>query len=152
MKFPSWHHRAGKDQKMSVRVSIQGGKMPSGRALLISLCHCLLHLTVDQVYFGFFLIYFKINKYEHLALKNISFYEIDDFSFLSFFEKKKVLARVDKLHLGDSCVGFLYGEIITFWRGIHLYLQVNVTITNAPLFYFRRRVLSFKFQTYIKSA
>lgn len=63
--------------------------MPSGRALLISLCHCLLHLTVDQVYFGFFLIYFKINKYEHLALKNISFYEIDDFSFLSFFEKKK---------------------------------------------------------------
>lgn len=64
--------------------------------------------------FCFFKIYFKINKYEHLALKNISFYEIDDFSFLSFCEKKKVPARVDKLHLGDSCVGFLYGEIINF--------------------------------------
>lgn len=34
-------------------------------------------------------IYFKINKYGHLTLKNISFYEIDDFSFLYFFEKKK---------------------------------------------------------------
>lgn len=63
--------------------------MPSGRALLISLCDCLLHLSVDQVYFKK-KIYFKINKYGHLTLiKNISFYEIDDFSFLYFFEKKK---------------------------------------------------------------
>lgn len=61
--------------------------MPSGRALLISLCDCLLHLSVDQVYLK--KIYFKINKYGHLTLKNISFYEIDDFSFLYFFEKKK---------------------------------------------------------------
>lgn len=88
MKFPSWHHRAGKDQKMSVRVSTQGEKMPSGRALLISLCDCLLHLSVDQVYLKK-IIYFEINKYGHLTLKNISFYEIDDFSFLYFFEKKK---------------------------------------------------------------
>lgn len=88
MKFPSWHHRAGKDQKMSVRVSTQGEKMPSGRALLISLCDCLLHLSVDQVYLKK-IIYFEINKYGHLTLKNISFYETDDFSFLYFFEKKK---------------------------------------------------------------
>lgn len=56
--------------------------MPSGRALLISLCDGLLHLSVDQVYFKKKKIYFKINKYGHLTLKNISFYEIDDFSFL----------------------------------------------------------------------
>lgn len=30
-------------------------------------------------------IYFRINKYGHLTLNNISFYEIDDFSFLYFF-------------------------------------------------------------------
>lgn len=52
-ELPTPSRERPKTKYMSVRVSTQGEKMASSRVLQISLCHCLLHVFVDQVYFLF---------------------------------------------------------------------------------------------------
>lgn len=52
-ELPTPSRERPKTKYMSVRVSTQGEKMASSRVLLISLCHCFLHVFVDQVYFLF---------------------------------------------------------------------------------------------------
>lgn len=75
-------------------------------------------------------IYFKINKYGHLTLKNISFYEIDDFSFLYFFEKKKSTGTCWQTALGRQLCG-----IFVWWN--HYLLTWNTFIFTSRCNYYK---------------